>query len=321
MSDPSHSQSNRARWCALIDLYLLGTLSAEEALELEAALAAHREAREDYRRRCNLDSALQQVAGQQVSPTRTPSVETTRWHAWRPLSAAAAGLVFGMLCTSVVFGFVTQRVGAVKKVPLAVYDPGLETRDAVLDDGLPSDVGQWGADSAQIVPAENGVSPQEGSHMMRLEPIPREKNVKNLASRVYQVIDLRARPAFGSEEDVEVEVTASFCSRHSEVSSRYLIRTFALDEAPEQATDGFWSKTEDDGVVSLAQRFDSIPGERGWHTFSQKMSLPRGAKTLVLILGAVPPEPSSEEASVHYLDDVQVSLLTPESPLPPITNR
>ena len=316
MSDPSPHQANRARWCALIDLYLLGTLSAEEALELESALAKHREAREDYRRRCNLDAALQQIAGGQATPERFGKVETSRWYAWRPLTAAAAGLVFGMFCTSVVFGFVTQRVGAVKRMPLAVYDPGLENRDAVLDHGLPSDVGQWGADSAQIVPTENGVSPQEGAHMMRLEPIPREKNVKNLASRVYQVVDLRSAPAFDREDHAEVEVTASFCSMNRGISSRYLIRAFALDEAPAQATQSFWSKIEDDGVVSVAQRFDTTPGERGWHTFSLKMALPRGAKTLVFVLGAVPPEPRTEEASVHYLDDVQVSLLIPESPLP-----
>jgi hypothetical protein len=46
-----------------------------------------------------------------------------------------------------------------------------------------------------------------------------------------------------------------------------------------------------------------------------KLRLPPGSKTLVLIFGAVPPEAPSQPAFVHYLDDVQVSLLTSE-PLP-----
>lgn len=239
----------------------------------------------------------------------TKATRSPRWYVWRPLTSAAAGVVFGTLSTSLVHGLVVHRLPEVKTVPLAVFDPGLEDAAAKMDRGLPEEVGQWGADSARVVAAENGVPPSEGAHMMRLEPIPREKNVKNLASRVYQVLDLRSLPAEELEGDVEVQVTASFFPSASETSSRYLIRALALDEAPGEATKEFWSKTENDNVVSVSQRFDTTPGDRGWHTFSLKMPLPRGARTLVLILGAVPPENPAVAASVHYLDDVRVSLL------------
>ncbi|MFN0074950.1 MAG: hypothetical protein ACKVY0_00595 [Prosthecobacter sp.] len=245
-----------------------------------------------------------------VKVARTP-----RWFTWRPLTAAAAGIVFGMFCTSMVFGYVSQRA-TVKKVPLVVFDQGLESVEAVFDKGLPHQPGQWGVDSARLVTAENGVQPKEGQRMLRLEPIPREKNVKNLASRVYQVLDLRALPTDANNGSAEVQVTASFFATKSEISSRYLIRAFALNEKPEQATKDFWSKTEDDGVVSMAQRFDTSPGDRGWHSFSLKMPLPHGSQTLIFILGAVPPEDAAMEASVHYLDEVSVTLLTAETTLP-----
>lgn len=232
-----------------------------------------------------------------------------RWYGWRPLTSAAAGVLFGTLSTSLVYGLVAQRLPEVKAVSLAVFDPGFEDVAAKMDRGLPEEVGQWGADSARVVAVENGVAPLENAHMMRLEPIPREKNVKNLASRVYQVLDLRSLPAEDREGDAEVQVTASFFPTGSETSSRYLIRALALDEAPGEATNEFWSKTENDNVVSVSQRFDTTSGDRGWQTFSLKMPLPRGAQTLVFILGAVPPENPAVEASVHYLDDVQVSLL------------
>jgi hypothetical protein len=250
-----------------------------------------------------------------LDPAPTSQVKVTkatRWISWRPLTAAAAGIVFGMFCTSMVFGYVTQRV-AVKKMPLKVFDPGMENLEAVFDKSLPHQAGKWGVDSARVVTTENGVSPKEGQRMLRLEPIPREKNVKNLASRVYQVIDLRSLPFDAINGTAEVQVTASFFATKSEISSRYLIRAFALSEAPEQATKDFWSKREDDGVVSMAQRFDTLPGDRGWHSFSLKMPLPPGSQTLVLILGAVPPEDVSTDASVHYLDEVSVSLLTLEN--------
>jgi hypothetical protein len=236
-------------------------------------------------------------------PLRTP-----HWSAWRPLTAAAAGLVFGMLCTSVVFGFV-NRGSEVKKVALPVFDASLEDEKQILKDGLPAHSAQWGMDSAAVVPAEGTVQPFKGQRMMRLNPIPREMPVKIHTSRVYQVLDLRDLPAFVGTGDAEVQVSASFCAADSGVSSRYLIRAIVLDEAPEQATKNFWSKVENDGVVSESQRFDTQPGESGWHTFSLKMRLPPGSKTLALIFGAVPPEDETRPAIVHYLDEVQVALL------------
>ena len=294
-----------------------GTASAEELAQLEANLREDADFREAYVRYMNLDVALSAVAKAKPLPVATiamPKARTPRWYAWRPLTAAAAGIVFGMFCTSVVFGFVAQRAG-LKQTPLVVYDAGLENEKQVLNDGLPEVVGQWGIDAARVVSAEDGVKPLQGQHMMRLEPIPHDKNVKNHTSRVYQVLDLRALPIPHNNE-AEVQVSASFCSSKSDVSSRYLIRALALDEAPEQAMKNFWSKSESDGVVSESQRFDTKPGDRGWQTFSLKLRLPPESKTLVLILGAVPPEDESIQVSFHYVDQVQVTLLTPESTLP-----
>ena len=237
-----------------------------------------------------------------------------RWFGWRPLTAAAAGIVFGMLCTSVVFGFVNQRV-AVKEVPLLDFDAGLEDATQTLQDELPDRVGQWGMDQASVVAAEGHVLPLQGERMLRMEPIPPQRPVKNHTSRAYQMLDLRSQPVAMLNGQTEAEVTASFCAANSDLSSRYLIRAIALDEAPETATKNFWSKVESDGVVSESQRFDTQPGKSGWHTFSLKLRLPPGSKTLVLVFGAMPPEDTSRPAFVHYLDDVQVTLLTPQ-PLP-----
>ena len=306
---------------ALIDAWRDGTLSAEQAIELNAMLRESEVARELFRRESELHgllhaavtaSVVEASAEQRVPFVSVPTQRMPRWYSWRPITAAAAGIVFGMFCTSVVFGYVAQRAAA-KKVPFLVSDAGLEDEKQIFKDGLPDHVGQWGMDSAKIVAADADVKPLQGLRMLRLEPIPHEKNVKNHTSRAYQVLDLRSQPMSMLGEDAEVEVVASFCATNSDVSSRYLIRAIALDEVPEMATKNFWSKVESDGVVSESQRFDTLPGDSGWHTFSMKLRLPPGSKTLVLIFGAVPPETEGRQASVHYLDDVQVSLLTTPS--------
>ncbi len=304
----------------LIQRYIAGTITDEEARTLQDALKRDAELADLYLSYVNLDVALEAKA-EAVEMTSAAdrvivpqAMRWTNWPSWRPLTAAAAGILFGMFCTSVVYGFVARRV--VKVVPLAVYDPGLENAEAIMDKGVPHGAGQWGADSAAVVTAENGVQPPQGKRMLRLEPIPREKNVKNLPSRAYQVIDLRSLPMHGIAGDAEVRVTASFCAANADATSRYLVRAFALNETPEQATQGFWPKTQEDGVVSVAQRFETSAGDRGWHTFSLKMPLPRGAQSLVFILGAGPADDASAETSVHYVDDVHVSVLIPQAPLP-----
>jgi hypothetical protein len=305
-------------WHDLIQRHMAGLTTDDEAAALQDLLKQDDNAARLYLRYTNLDLALESKASSMDATrellTAPATTRSPRWLSWRPLTAAAAGILFGMFCTSVVFGYVAQRA-AVKKMPLLVFDAGLDDAKQPLKDGLPDHVGQWGVDSAKILAAEANVKPLLGSHMLRLEPIPREKNVKNHTSRAYQTLDLRSQPMPLLGEDSEVEVTASFCATNGDLSSRYLIRAIALDEAPETATKNFWSKVESDGVVSESQRFDTLPGKSGWHTFSMKLRLPPGSKTLVLIFGAVPPEDTSRPALVHYLDDVQVSLLTPQ-PLP-----
>ena len=239
--------------------------------------------------------------------SRTPTTKSPRWYSWRPLTAAAAGIVFGMLCTSVVFGYVSQQL-AVQMTALQVFDAGLEN-GAPLDQGVPPHPGRWGADSARVVMAENGVRPVEGQRMLRLDPIPREKDVKNHASRVYQVIDLHQAAPLAV--NTEVQVVGSFCASKGEMTSRFMIRAVAFDEAPEQAMKDFWPKAQSDEAVSMSQRFETPAGDQDWHAFSLKMPLPPGSQTLVIVLASSAPEEESLQATVSYLDDVQVSLITP----------
>jgi hypothetical protein len=69
---------------------------------------------------------------EKIVPFVSPTIpQRARWVSWRPLTAAAAEIVFGMFCTSVVYGIATQRAAVVKKVALEIFGLGLENFDPV----------------------------------------------------------------------------------------------------------------------------------------------------------------------------------------------
>jgi hypothetical protein len=307
MSESSSNPPNRARWCELIDLHLLGTISKDDAIELEAILASSRVAREDYRQRCNVDAALRQEAAAQPMPTRVSAPKPVRWLTWRPLTAAAAGVVFGMFCTSVVFGYVVQR-GFEKKTPLAVFQPSFEDAQMPLAKGFPDASAHWGGDEAQVVMAENGIQAKEGKFMLRLEASP-----KGSPRVVYQVLDLTSVPASAEGELREIEISASFAAADADASVRYMLRVFAASEARENL-DAPWFDHRDEAIASAARGLDVMPGSKGWQTISLKIQVPRVARSLVLFLGARTPDKTLPK-SANYLDDVHVSLIEPQ-PLP-----
>jgi hypothetical protein len=210
--------------------------------------------------------------------------------------------VIGLFSASVVFGFVVQR-GVEKRTPLPVFEAGFENAQMPLANGFPGGPGRWSGDAAHVVAAENGVSPKEGKFMLRLEPMSKG------APRVYQVLDLQSVPSGAGGESREIEVSASFAAADAEASVRYVIRAFAVTEAPENL-DAAWFDRRDESIASATRGLDVMPGTKGWQTFSVKIQVPRAARSLVLFFGVRTPDKAAR-MSPHYLDDVRVSLITP----------
>jgi hypothetical protein len=289
----------------LMRLYLEGVASLEETQELEALIVKDASVRQDFLRYTHLDSALAGVRRSQ------PSVVAPRrsiWLSWRPLTAAAAGIVFGMLCTSVVFGFVGQRQ-VEKKTPLAVVQPSFEDAQMPLAKGFPPAPSLWTGDVAKVVPAENGVTPKDGHHMLRMETTVYGKPV--LFPRLYQIIAL---PPSGSELR-EIEVSASFASADPGSSPHYTVRAYAVNEAPERlGPDWFarhWFVQQDEAIASAETGFENPPGSAGWQSIGLRMQVPGKARCLVVFFG-VKNQAKSQARKPHYLDAVQVSFV--ESP-------
>ena len=298
---------------ALIEDYLEGRLSEPDAARLSALLEQSAEARARYWETASIhgllehtmqNASLRVVTGQAL-PT---SPKINRWFAWRPLTAAAAGIMIGMFCTSMVYGYVAQRMGMVKKVPLAVVQPSFEDPQMPLAEGFPDASMHWGGDAAHVVTAENGVSAKEGKFMLRLEA-----SHRGSPRFVYQVLDLTSIPASTSAETREIEISASFAAADAESTMRCMIRAFAVSEAREHL-DATWIEHRDEAIASATRGLDVMSGSKGWKTVSLKIQVPRSARSLVLFFGVRTPDKTLPKAA-HYLDDVQVSLVETQ-PLP-----
>jgi hypothetical protein len=301
-----------SHWHDLIQRHMAGLTTEDEAASLQELLKQDDNAARLYLRYTNLDLGLESKASS-MDATRelltAPIISRSpRWTSWRPLTAAAAGIVFGMLCTSVVFGFVGQRQ-VEKKTPLAVVQPSFEDAQMPLAKGFPPAPSLWTGDVAKVVPAENGVTPKDGYHMLRMETTVYGKPV--LFPRLYQIIALSPS---GSERR-EIEVSASFASADPGSSPHYTVRAYAVNEAPERlGPDWFarhWFVQQDEAIASAETGFENPPGSTNWQSIGLRMQVPGKARCLVVFF-CVKNQPKSQAKKPHYLDAVKVSFV--ESP-------
>jgi hypothetical protein len=295
----------------LIRRYIEGTATPEEMQSLQDHLRNDPTFRRLFARYASLDSALgdgRLAATALIRPVLQARPQSLfNWLSWRPLTAAAAGIAFGMFCTSVVFGYVVQR-GLEKKTPLAVVQPSFEAAQIPLAKGFPDASAHWGGDAAKVVEAENGVQPVEGKFMLRLEASP-----KGSPRAVYQVFDLASLPSSAGGEMREIEISASFATADVESAERYIIRAFAVSEARENL-DVAWFDRRDEAIASATRGLDVTPGSKGWQAFGIRIQVPLNARSLVMLFGVRTPD-KAYARTAHYLDDVQVSLIEPQ-PIP-----
>ena len=291
----------------LIDALLDGDISEADFLRLEAELSVDPGSRKAYFDRVALSQALVEEAGAVRAEQATVVLpQRSVWLQWRSLTAAAAGLAIGLFGASVVYGIAAHR-GSEKRTPLAVFEPGFEDMQMPVTVGFPAGAGRWSGDAAQVVVAENGVQAKQGKFMLRLEPVAKSP------LRIFQVLDLRPLPLDAGGESREIEISASFATAVAESSVRYMIRAFAVTEAPEDL-DAAWFDRRDESIASVTKGLDALPGAKGWETLGVSIQVPRTARSLVLFFGVRTPDKTAR-TSPNYLDDVRVSLVTaPTSP-------
>jgi hypothetical protein len=285
-------------WHRLFNAALNDQLSDAERAQLAAVLKSSADARQlwflYYDNECSLA---------ELKPRRRAKSPRTGlpWLSWRPLTAAAAGIGFGMLCTSVVFGFATQRQMRAN----TLLSEGFENAGMLVEDGLPQRAGVWSGDLSAPEKENAILRPSEGSLMVRLPPVDKRK-----FSYAMRFIDAGELPPSGASHTRQIEVTASFHDDGSPVSGRYQIRMAAFAGTLEEAR-AVWlgGHIDEQALMHVARTISTAPGHHGWTSVRTEMEVPAQTRwVLVSLAAAVADEAAAKTA--HYLDDVQIRVIT-----------
>ena len=124
-------------WHRLFNAALNDQLSAADQQQIATLLKSSAEARQLWFLYLDNECSLAEL-----KPSDRPR-PAFRWFSWRPLTAAAAGIVLGMFFTSVVSGYVMPRAVVTASRLFALVDGSFEEPRERLGSGFPVQFGVW----------------------------------------------------------------------------------------------------------------------------------------------------------------------------------
>lgn len=226
----------------------------------------------------------------------------------RPLQAAAAGLIIGLLGASAVWAYSLPkaRMEAGKIIPL--LSEGFEDTAWLPEPGFPTRTGAWFGDLVKGVSASEECSAKEGRHVVALRPSQRQK-----FSYAFRIFDLSEVDALSSPVSYSLEVSASFHGSSPGAVDRYQIRLAAFREEPAAIKPMWNGGTLFDYLLKhVARTVNAREETDGWQTLKETIEIPPGTRSIVVSLAAGMASESAAKA-LHYLDDIQVRLVPSHS--------
>jgi len=246
--------------------------------------------------------------------TETPLRTTPRWFAWRPLTAAAAGLVIGLFSASRVFGFSVRSLERV----VSLLQESFESGPAPLVKGIPQEVNLWSGDYSEIVETYEGVKPAQGKKMVRVLRSDFEGRVSSKPSQhgdLMRVVDVRPflREANGGE--VVMTVSALFNAAPFPEAERYdgVVTLYALGQLGSTEENLY----EDALALSHGECRSLDRDPSSWQSASTRFLLPTGTEFVMMKMSfRRMPKGSEVQSSLpdpvifagHFVDDVRASL-------------
>lgn len=301
---------------SLIEDCLENRLSEADAHRLSAHLAQSAEARARYWETASLHGMLEHslqnaslhVVTGQASPT---SVRGSLWIAWRSLTAAAAGLVIGLLSASLVFGYVVPFTRSLNLLEESFEEAAVVAAKIALEPGV------WRGDHAVVVGAEQTVKPLIGGKMLRfLRPDFQGKTrpAGGHIADVYRLIDLRDFRQDFSNGEVVVQASASVNAIPFSEQEKFgcAISLFALDaeSLPESPSYLGTALESEANAMTRSNRTKLDRDPSSWQRLTTEMRLPANTEFLVVRLH-INQSFESDGSSIFtgsYADDVRVTL-------------
>ncbi len=294
----------------LIDQHLNGTMDDVARAELEERLlhSATDRARfwEMAESHALLHEGLQRQRTEAVAPRVKPR---TVWFQWRPIAAAAAGIVLGMFGTSMVFAYVAPLTP--KRTVL--LREGFEAGVVRTAPGLPKEAGVWSGDEAEVV---EDTKAKGGSQMLRFGRATHagENAPKSNWCDVYRLVDLSG---VASEEGASLRLVANFASTAAAKDEEYVcfVELCAVEEGvlPALWPDNLpWYR---ENSAAIASRKLPLKGDGSWKSINVMMPLPPQARHALVHVAVMRAKPARSAEPVefgsHYVDDVKLELISP----------
>jgi hypothetical protein len=305
----------------LIQRHMAGLLTEDEAAVLQTRLKADTDLRRLYLHYMNLDVALEAQAGSRdrvIDLLRAAPLTEHKpagcWYSWRPLTAAAAGLMIGLFSASMVFGF---GVRSLEKV-VSLLQESFEGGPTPLVKGMPQEVNLWSGDYSEIVEKYEGVKPKDGTKMARVLRSDYDGKTSSKPSRqgdLMRVVDVRPflREANGGEVVITLSAlfnAAAFPDVENYDGVVYLYALGQLGSTEESLLEDALAHSHG-GCRSL----DRDPAT--WQRASARLLLPPGTERVLLKVSFTPvpasgknlsPLPDHVTFAGHFVDDVRASI-------------
>jgi hypothetical protein len=292
--------------------------TAQEWRELEALLAAAPAARRRYVQMMDLHAELRARHVKASSPEAAQGLPKSpgsfAWVSWRPLMAAAAGIVLGMFCTSVLFGYTMPRVVATASRLFALVDGSFEKTGGPVASGFPSEFGKWSGDEAEVV-SGNAMDGKQALRFVRAEGDAAVPNSPANSCDVYQLVDLRPLKADAEGGEATLEMSAQFLDARSAKGAdvTFTCRLYVFSGSPESLR-GEWPLTRKEALAAGSGAVQSTGGApQTWRSVTAKVLLPAQADFAVvqLVAGKAPASDNqAAEFGEQFADDVRLTLKT-----------
>ena len=298
----------------VLNKYVDGSLTEEEALDLSNRIEESSEVRERYWELASIhgmveqtmqSASLQATTGREsAEPERRPRVSGLS-----RIKTGIAGLAVGVFSVSVVWAFnlpqdkkSNQEVREI--VTESFEDPGKEFKSR-----FPTEAGKWFGEISSIS-ADEAISSASGVRVAQFLDNPKAK----FAYARYLVdLDEYAKP--GQNQSRSVRVEASFFASNPDESSVFQIRLAAFSQEPQEVRP-IWNDQEvlfDQVLQHVGRNHITKPGQKpDWQRLEASIEIPPETRSLVISLGAGMDDPNGDKSS-HYLDEVRVSLV--DSPM------
>jgi hypothetical protein len=304
----------KTNWDDLIQRYLAEQTSAEETRQLETALKSDDDLVDLYLRYAELDVALG-VTAESTEATRELLIAPAKnfypyWFSWRPLTAAAAGIIFGILCTSVVFGY--DGIRFVKAVQLNLVNAGFEMGEGPLKPGYSRQVAQWTGTALLATTAE-------GQRCARLTPMLPLKE-KSRAGVLLQTLDLETMGAMQTPEGtrlvLSVEVNASGLPPAG--MRQFALRVLTFSQSAQEVLEVIWPNHPKAAEANVVRTVEVDADAKTWQRLRTPLELPKGTRSVMIeISGPRTPLGTEVESLPEFcVDSVRAHLEIPREVLP-----